>query len=75
MERLHGGVRMESKLFWFEAAGCVTRVNAGRKRALRYHKGVDTYLYVEARVDDEGKPYLYFGWEEYPEEDTHGAED
>lgn len=42
--------------------------NMQRKEKLRYSPGVDTYLYVEARIDAEGNPYLYFGYEEYPGE-------
>lgn len=68
MEELRGGIPTGAKVFWFSATEAMKLANMQRKDKLRYHQGVDTYLYVEARIDANGQPYLYFGWEAYPGE-------
>lgn len=68
MADLRGGIPTDAKVFWFSATEIMRMVMLQRKDRLRLHQGVDTYLYVEARIDAEGRPYLYFGWEEYPGE-------
>lgn len=67
MSELCGGVRTGAKVFWFSARETMMQVHKQRKLEMRKQdqQGVDTYLFVEARVDEDGEPYLYFGWEEY----------
>lgn len=68
MDEMRGGIPAGAKIFWFSATETMKMANIQRREKLRYNQGVDTYLYVEARIDAKGNPYLYFGWEAYPGE-------
>lgn len=67
VDELSGGIKTGAKVFWFSARETMMKVHKQRKTEMtrKDKQGVDTYLFVEARVDEDGEPYLYFGWEAY----------